>query len=80
MNNYKLAEITKGLNDNSSPAYGLARLLSEELVSVECGMSGRLTSTELTYIAESLKYHCRSLDLLACRLHEESEESKEASQ
>ena len=80
MNKYKLAEITERLNENSTPAYGLARLLVEELVSAECGMEGRLTSTELSHIALSLKQHCRSLDSLACTLQEELEESKDASQ
>ena len=79
MNNNRLAEITESLNENSTPAYGLARLLVEELVSAECGMEGRLTTTELSHVALSLKQHCRSLDSLACTLHEELEEEKEAS-
>ncbi|WP_153301521.1 hypothetical protein [Endozoicomonas arenosclerae] len=70
----------KALSDYSHPAYGMARILSDELVSIDCGMEPRLNSTELASIAAALKGCCENIDRIAGDLEEQEAPGKPLSE
>ena len=80
MNRKAIKDTVNQLQETSNPAYGLSKLILDEVLNIECGMKPRLTNTELSHVANSLALLCQSVDRSASYLYEELEEQEETSQ